>query len=37
MVVWYQIGTTSAMAMRLRTDAELDAALTSLAEAHGIS
>lgn len=25
------------MAMTLRTDAELDAALTSLAEAHGIS
>jgi hypothetical protein len=34
---WYQIDTMEGMAMTLRTDDELDAALAELAEREGIS
>ena len=34
---WYQFGTIGRMAMTLRTDAELDAALNALAESEGLS
>ena len=35
--LWYQSDTVMVVAMTLRTDAELDEALTALAEAEGIS
>ena len=36
-LVWYQTDTISFMAMTLRTDDELDRALSELADAEGIS
>lgn len=35
--MWYQSDTVTVVAMTLRTDDELDAALVALAEAEGIS
>lgn len=34
---WYHVGTVEHMAMTLRTDPELDAALTALSERLGVS